>query len=131
MAEIEYAPVYDQGGNLGIKCSVCGRAHWDADPKVKDWSTGEDCKGCVEIRDNKIWEKEVQRYLPVQKEVNDILSKEFGKRTKLEQDKLKEWEKKLPKDRRNQLKEERRKDEEEKENARLEAEKRKEKNAKK
>lgn len=54
----KYELVTDQGGNIGLKCPVCGQARWGEDHKTIDWSTGTDCPNCLDMKQNNDFIKE-------------------------------------------------------------------------
>lgn len=48
----QFEIVRDQGGNIGLLCPVCNQARWVENHGVGDWSTGQDCPNCIEMKAN-------------------------------------------------------------------------------
>lgn len=58
----EYTLVTDQGGNIGLLCPVCKQARWSEDHQTNDWSTGQDCPNCSQMKTDGDFVKEKVKY---------------------------------------------------------------------
>ena len=76
MSNSIYEIVYDQGGNLGLKClNGCGQARWTSNFQTKDWSTNEDCPNCLLMKSENVFDTEKQNYLEVtQGAIDDLFN---------------------------------------------------------
>jgi hypothetical protein len=51
----------DQGGNIGIRCGICGNAHWKADHSTINPATGKKCVNCLKLKADEVFSKESKK----------------------------------------------------------------------